>query len=59
MAFGRARRDAERDSRQGDETCKHPAPWNSAGPLYDDDGKAYNKYWCNECGTTTRIHYYS
>lgn len=38
--------------------CKHPAPWNSAGPLYDDNGKAYDKYWCNECGTTTRIHYY-
>lgn len=57
MGFGRAERDARRDSNASDDNCKHPAPWNSAGPLYDDSGKAYDHFWCNECGRTMRKNY--
>lgn len=57
MAWGRARRDAQNDMGNPSTACSHPAPWNSAGPLVDDNGRSYDHFWCNECGKTMRKNY--
>lgn len=61
MAWGRARRDAQRDMRNEgikSSACKHKGPWNSAGPIKDNSGRSYTEYTCPDCGTEMRRHYY-
>lgn len=60
MARNNPRRDAHRDMGSPSTKCPHPAPWGSAGPCNDGDGKGgYTRFWCQECGTEMRRHYYS